>query len=190
MNRLKFFSVLLFALVTITACKKKNTFENNRFFDKTFNWEIAIPDDYEKVIQKEKGEVKGDTALVKKENAIVAFKRDEANYFSANFENYTAGDIHGVDLKMRLKDFLLLKDIGKVYPKGKMGNYSVSSENISGLQFRKSEIEITEDGKTAATAVIFSKAIGDKIFIASIVYEDEDYGKDMVDLFKKSTFKQ
>lgn len=190
MNRLKYFSILLFALVTIIGCKKKNTFENNRFFDKTFNWEITIPDDYEKVIQKEKGEVKGDTALVKKENSIVAFKRDEANYFSANYENYPAGDVRGVDLKMRLKDFLLLKDIGKVYPKGKMGDYLVSSEKISGLEFRKSEIEVTEDGKTVATAVIFSKGFGDKIFIASIVYEDENYGKDMIDLFKKSTFKK
>ncbi|MNK74830.1 hypothetical protein D3C87_943520 [compost metagenome] len=190
MNRFKFFSVLLFVLVTITACKKKNTFENNHFFDKTFNWEIAIPDDYEKVVQKEKGEVKGDTALVKKEHSIVAFKRDDANYFSANYENYSAADIRGVDLKMRLKDFLFLKDIGKVYPKGKMGDYSVSSENVSGLQFRKAKIEITEDGKTIATAVIFSKGFGDKIFIASVIYEDEDYGKDMIDLFKKSTFKQ
>lgn len=190
MNRLKFFSVLLLVLITITACKKKNTFENNRFFDKTFNWEIAIPDDYEKVTQKEKGEVKGDTALVKKEHSIVAFKRDEANYFSANYENFAAGNIGGVDLKMRLKDFLILKDIGKVYPKGKMGDYSVSSENISGLEFRKSEIEVIEDGKTVATAVIFSKEFGDKIFIASIIYEDEDYGKEMIDLFKKSTFKK
>ncbi|KAF2332147.1 MAG: hypothetical protein REI96_01785 [Flavobacterium nitrogenifigens] len=190
MNKLKYFSILLFALVTIIGCKKKNTFENNRFFDKTFNWEIAIPDDYEKVIQKEEGEVKGDTALVKRENSIVAFKRDEANYFSANYENYPAGDVRGADLKMRLKDFLFLRDIGKVYPKGKMGDYSVSSENISGLQFRKAKIEVAEDGKTVATVVIFSRGFADKIFIASIVYEDENYGKDMIDLFKKSTFKK
>lgn len=190
MNRLKKISILLFVLVAIAGCKKKNTFENNRFFDKTFNWEIAIPDDYEKVIQKEKGEVKGDDALLKKENAIVAFKRDEANYFTANYENYTAADAQGVDLKMRLKDFLLLKDVGKIYPKGKMGDYSVSSENVSGLEFRKSKIEITEEGKRVATMVIFSRGFGDKIFIASIVYENEDYGRDMIDLFKKSSFKK
>lgn len=190
MKKLKYFSILLFALVAITGCKKKNTFENNKFFDKTFNWEIAIPDDYEKVTQTEKGEIKGDTALIKKKNLIVAFKRDEANYFYANYQDYIGGDVRSIDLKMRLKDFLLLKNIGQVYPKGKMGDYSVSSEVVSGMPFRKAKIAITEGGKTVATAVIFSKALNDKIFIASVIYEDEDYGKEMIDLFKNSTFKK
>ncbi|MFD2942188.1 hypothetical protein [Flavobacterium notoginsengisoli] len=190
MNKLKYFSILLFSLITLIGCKKTNTFENNRFFDKTFNWEIEIPDDYEKVTQTEKGEIKGDTALIKKKNLIVAFKRDDANYFSAKYEENLDGYVHSIDMKMRLKDFLLLKNIGQVYPKGKMGDYSVSSENISGMPFRKAKIEITEEGKTVATAVIFSKALNDKIFTVTIVYEDEDYGKEMIDLFKKSTFKQ
>lgn len=90
---------------------------------------------------------------------------------------------------MKLKDFLLLKDIGHIYPKAQMGNYSVSKENISGLEFRKSKIEITENKKTVATAVIFSSNFEDKIFIASIIYENENYGNAMIDLFKQSTFK-
>ncbi|MBS7255285.1 hypothetical protein [Flavobacterium branchiicola] len=185
---MKKISVLFLALIILSGCKKRDTFENNTFLDKTFNWEMSIPDDYEKVDVKEKGEVKGDSAIVKKERSIVAFKRDKTNYFSANYEDYS-GDIRSTDLKMRLKDFLLLKNVGQVYPKGKLGDYAVSTESISGLEFRKSTIAITEDGKTVATLVLFSRTFIDKIFIASIVYENEEYGKEMIDLFKKSTFK-
>ncbi|MNY55097.1 hypothetical protein D3C86_1910430 [compost metagenome] len=63
-------------------------------------------------------------------------------------------------------------------------------ENVSGLDFRKSQITITEEGKTAVTILIFSRIFNDKIFVASIVYENEDYGKDMADLFVQSTFKK
>ncbi|HEY1194098.1 MAG TPA: hypothetical protein VGE71_08005 [Flavobacterium sp.] len=172
------------------GCKNRETFVNNSFSDKTFNWEIAIPDDYEKVDLKEKGAIKGDTALVKNKHLIVAFKRDKTNYFSANYDNLTGNDVQAIDLKMKLKDFLLLKNIGQIYPKGQMGDYAVSTENISGLVFRKSKIEITEEGKKVATLVIFSRIFNDKTFVASIVYEDEDYGNEMIDLFKKSTFKK
>jgi len=189
MNKLKYFSILFFSLAILVGCKKRDTFENNTFSDKTFNWQITIPDDYEKVNQKENGEIKGDTTLINKEYSIVAFKRNKANYFAANYENYS-GDVRSTDLKMRLKDFLFLKNIGQVYPQGQMGDYKVTSENISGLEFRKAKISITEKGKTLATAVIFSRTFNDKIFIASIVYENEDYGKEMIDLFKKSTFKE
>lgn len=183
MNKVKYFSVLFLTLTVLVGCKKRDTFVNNRFSDKTFNWTITIPDDYEK------GNTKNDPALIKREHPIVAFKRDEKNYFLANYENYS-GDVRSVDLKMRLKDFLLLKDIGHVYPKGQMGNYAVGTENISGLDFRKSQIAITENGKTVATAVIFSRPFKDKIFIALVIYEDEDYGKAMLDLFVQSTFKK
>jgi hypothetical protein len=189
MNKVKKISVLFLTLVILTGCKKRDTFVNNSFFDKTFNWEISIPDDYEKVDVKEKGEIKGDSTLVKKEHSIVAFKRDKVNYFSANYEDYS-GDVRSADLKMRLKDFLLLKNVGQIYPKGKLGDYAVSTESVSGLEFRKSIITITEDGKTKVTLVLFSRTFIDKIFIASIVYEDEEYGKAMIDLFKKSTFKE
>jgi hypothetical protein len=172
------------------GCKNRETFVNNSFSDKTFNWQINIPDDYEKIDLNEKGAIKGDTALVKKEHLIVAFKRDEANYFSANYENLAVNDIQPVEFKMKLKDFLLLKNIGQIYPKGQMGDYSVNVENISGLSFRKSKIEITENGKKVATLVIFSRIFKDKNFVVSIVYENEDYGKAMIDLFKKSTFKE
>ncbi|MCD0469343.1 hypothetical protein [Flavobacterium sp. JAS] len=189
MNKIKYFSVLFFALAILVGCKKRDTFANNSFFDKTFNWTISIPDDYEKVNHDEKGNIKGDSTLVKKTHSIVAFKRDAANYFSANYEDYS-GDIRSVDLKMKLKDFLLLKDIGRIYPKGKMGDYVVGAESISGLEFRKSQITVTEEGKTVATILIFSRTFNDKIFVASIVYENEDYGKAMTDLFVQSTFKK
>jgi hypothetical protein len=50
-----------------------------------------------------------------------------------------------------------LKNIGQVYPQGQMGDYKVTSENISGLELRKAKISITEKVKTLATAVIFSR---------------------------------
>mgnify|MGYP003587407404 CR=1 FL=1 len=137
MNKLKYFSVLFVASIILSGCKKRETFENNVFFDKTFNWEIAVPDDYEKVHQKEQAE-KGTPLLIETKNSIVAFKRDDANYFSANYEDIS-GDARSVDLNLRLKDFLLLKKIGQIYPKGKMGDYTVTSETISGLKFRKSK---------------------------------------------------
>ncbi|MNR17838.1 hypothetical protein D3C85_1345250 [compost metagenome] len=137
----------------------------------------------------EKGNIKGDSTLVKKTHSIVAFKRDKENYFSANYEDFS-GDARSLDLKMKLKDFLLLKDVGKIYPQGQLGGYSTGMENVSGLDFRKSQITITEEGKTAVTILIFSRIFNDKIFVASIVYENEDYGKDMADLFVQSTFKK
>lgn len=188
MSRVKYFSVLFFALAILVGCKNRDTFANNSFFDKTFNWTIAVPDDYEKVNLKEKGEIKGDTTLIKTTHSLVAFKRNKENYFSANYEDFS-GDARSLDLKMKLKDFLLLKDIGKIYPKGQMGGYSATMENVSGLEFRKSKLEIVEEGKTVATLVSFSKVFNDKIFTASIIYEDEDYGNAMIDLFKQSTFK-
>lgn len=182
--KVKFLSVVFFALAILLGCKKRDTFANNSFFDKTFNWTITVPDDYEKINQ---SEGVNNPILAKTTHSIVAFRRDKANYFLANYEDYS-GDIRSVDLKMKLKDFLLLKDIGHIYPKAQMGNYSVSKENISGLEFRKSKIEITENKKTVATLVIFSSNFEDKIFIASIIYENENYGNAMIDLFKQSTF--
>ncbi|MDP5198323.1 hypothetical protein [Flavobacterium sp. DG2-3] len=187
MSKLKYLSIFFLTSIILSGCKKRETFENNVFFDKTFNWEIAIPDDYEKVNQKE--HEKGKPLLIETKNSIVAFKRDNKNYFSANYEDVT-GDNRSVDLNLRLKDFLFLKKIGQLYPKGKMGDYAVTSENISGLKFRKSKIAVTENGKTVATVVIFSSIFIDKVFTASIVYEDEEYGNAMINLFQKSTFKQ
>lgn len=189
MNKVKFLSVLFLASIILMGCKKRDTFENNRFFDKTFNWEIKIPDDYEKATAAEAGGVERDTTLMKSTHAIVAFKKDKTNYFSANYEDYS-GDVRAVDLTMKLKDFVVLRDLGKINPKGQMGDYEVTNENISGLEFRKAKITLKEDGKTAATAVIFSRVFNDKIFIASVIYKDEDSGKAIIDLFKQSTFKQ
>lgn len=188
MNKLKSIFVIFFVLITLAGCKKSNSVVD--FYDKTFNWQISVPNDYEKVNLKEKANIKGDTALAKKKHSIVVFKKDEANYFSVNYNDFFGNDVRSLDLNMKLKDFLLLKDIGKIYPKGKMGDYSVSTENISGLPFRKAKIEITEEGKKIVTLVIFSRGFNDKIFVNSIVYEDEDDGKEMIDLFKKSTFKK
>ncbi|KAF2339226.1 hypothetical protein [Flavobacterium tistrianum] len=190
MNKLKSISVLFLVLVAFSGCKKNNSLADNNFYDKTFNWQISVPDDYEKVDLKQKADIKGDTTLAKKKHSIVVFKKDEANYFSVNYEDFFGSDVRALDLNMKLKDFLLLKDIGKIYPKGKMGDYSVSTENISGLPFRRAKIEITEDEKKVVTLVIFSRGFNDKIFVNSIVYEDEDDGKEMIDLFKKSTFKK
>lgn len=183
MNKVKYLTVLFFALTLMIGCKKRNTFENNRFSDKTFNWEITIPDDYEKINQSEKTEIKAE------EHSIVAFQRDKKNYFSADYQDYK-GDVRSAGLKMKLNDFVVLRELGKINPKGQMGDYAVINENISGLEFRKAKVELTEKGKTVATAVIFSSFFGDKIFIATIVYDDEDYGKAMIDLFKQSTFKK
>ncbi|RYJ38001.1 hypothetical protein NU08_2904 [Flavobacterium anhuiense] len=190
MNRLKYSAILFFVLVTLSGCKKNNSLVDNKFYDKTFKWQIFVPDDYEKVDLKQKLDVKGDTTLAKKKHSIVVFKKDEANYFSVNYEDFFGSDIRALDLNMKLKDFLLLKDIGKIYPKGKMGDYSVSTEYISGLPFRRAKIEITEYEKKVVTLVLFSRGFNGRIFINSIVYENEDDGKEMIDLFKKSTFKK
>jgi len=103
MNKVKNFSVLFLALIVLIGCKKRDTFVNNSFFDKTFNWTIAIPDDYEKKEIKE--EINQDPDLANKKHSIVAFKRDKANYFEANYEDYSA-DVRSAGLSMRLKDFL------------------------------------------------------------------------------------
>lgn len=187
MNKVKKFSVLFLALIVLIGCKKRDTFVNNSFFDKTFNWTIAIPDDYEKKEIKE--EINQDPDLANKKHSIVAFKRDKANYFEANYEDYSA-DVRSAGLSMRLKDFLFLKDIGQIYPKGQMGDYSVTNESVSGLEFRKSKTVLTENGKPVVTIVIFSRTFKEKLFIAKIVYENEAYGNAMIDLFKKSTFKE
>ncbi|MXO07329.1 hypothetical protein [Flavobacterium sp. HBTb2-11-1] len=188
MNKLRSIFVIFFVLITLSGCKKSNSVVD--FYDKTFDWKISVPDDYEKVDLKDKADIKGDMALAKKNHTIVVFKKDEANYFTVNYDDFFGSDTRSLDLNMRLKDFLILKDIGKIYPKGKMGDYSVSTENISGLPFRKAKIEITEGEKKIVSVVIFSRGFNDKIFVNSIIYEDEDAGKEMIDLFKKSTFKK
>ena len=198
MKKLKYFSVLLLTLVVLAGCKNDNAAKSNDFYDKTFNWKITIPGDYEVLDQKEvnKSKTDGKDLLTDKNSApaettkdILVFKKDDANYFSANYEEYT-GSEQFVDLRLKLKDFLILKNIGQIYPKGKMDDYSVSKENISGMEFRKAKIVLTEEGKTIATAVVFSRFFNGKIFVAAIVYEDELYGKAMIDLFKQSTFKK
>lgn len=183
MNKIKNFSVLFLTLTVLIGCKKRETFTNNKFSEKIFNWEISIPDDYEKM------EIKDGADLDKKKHSIVAFKRDKANYFEANYEDYAA-DARSAGLSMRLKDFLFLKDIGQIYPKGQMGDYSVTNESVSGLEFRKSKTILTENEKPVVTIVIFSRTFKEKLFIAKIVYENEAYGNAMIDLFKKSTFKE
>ncbi|OIV42386.1 hypothetical protein [Flavobacterium johnsoniae] len=188
MNKVTKISVLFLALAILVGCKKRDTFENNSFSDKTFNWTISIPEDYEKMEIKD-GKINEDPDLAKRKHSIVAFKKDKANYFEANYEDYSA-DARSAGLSMRLKDFLFLKDIGQIYPKAQMGDYSVTNEGVSGLEFRKSKTVLTEDGKTVVTMVIFSRTFKEKLFIAKIVYDNEEHGNAMIDLFKKSTFKE
>lgn len=198
MNRLSYVSILFFSLTILVGCKKNIAEVDNSFYNKTFKWSIIVPEDYQRIDQKEVDQIKNEAEelLDKKNNSsdetsnsILAFNKNDSNYFIANYEIFSEGS-QFIDMKMKIKDYLIIKNIEQIFPTAKTEDYTVNKENVSGLEFRKARIVLTEKGKTIATAVIFSRLFNDKIFMASIIYEDENYGKEMIDLFKKSTFKK
>jgi hypothetical protein len=196
MNKLKY--ILIFFVIAIQSCNSQKS-EDNKVYNKDFNWTISIPENFKKVNAEEwlKLQNKGLDALekttgeevVNQTKTIFVFKSDQLHYLEANYQPFdVAQDGNYLESCKKVND-VLIETLKNQIPDAKIERIT-SSEKIDGLVFQTFTVKVEFPNKMVMTMCMYSRLFGKKEFAVNITYVDKLKGEKMLKCWRNSTFKK
>ncbi|MBK1895825.1 hypothetical protein [Chryseobacterium paridis] len=191
--------ILLFTLLLI-SCSEKEKKSDSKIVDKTIGFSMIVPGSFSKLDEESKKEQiqKGVKRLDKLHDSAFAlsdikntilFKSDDENLFVLNNQDYdvkTQGDyneaIKGInDLSYQTQSMN--------FPNANIDSVT-SKEMIDGVEFSKFILSTKISETKTMHMVKYNKLFKDKDFTASVVFTNDELGREVIKAFKDSKFKK
>jgi hypothetical protein len=185
------------SLLLLASCEDKVTTQDAVIDMPLFNWHMKIPDGFEKETQAEWDEIKAKGTEVIEESmdekiegeveTIMVFKKDDSNYFDANYQDYDSLDSGGY--------LQSCKNVNEVIYEtflAQMVDLQIDSSSttvmIDGLEFQQFNIVVQFPSDVKLTTHMYSRLFNDTELAINIMYQDAEYGQQMVDAWMTSSF--
>ena len=158
-----------------------------------FNWTVAIPENFASLKKDEWGElIKKDVAvfgkgILSEEYTIFSYVNNKSNKFDAVWQPYDT-EICGDYLELNAEANEVMHQIYESQlPGGEFDSIS-KTQTISGLEFRRFDVEINFPDVIKMKIVRFYRLFEDKQFNMYITAIDEKIGQQMLAAFLESKF--
>lgn len=195
-NYLLLFSLLYFLQSCASPQPEKKTPEK-KIYNKTFNWTITIPENFEKVSAAQWATIqdKGADAIEKTVDApiddrpktIFVFRSGRFNYFESNYEPFDTAKDGSYLENCRLIGDVMYETFATQMP-GTTLDTSFNTEKIDNLEFQVFHIKVSYPNKLVLNAMMFSRLFGNKSFSVNIMYTEPEKGASMLDAWRHSGF--
>lgn len=190
---------ILICLILTTQSSIGQSTTKKEIFNKTFNWTITIPENFENVSKEQWGEIqnKGADAIektygeevVNQSKTIFVFKSDQMNYFESSYQPFDkAIDGDYLEACKNLNE-ILYETFKTQMPDIKIEKSS-STEKIDNLVFQVFKMKVQYPNKMVLNVLMYSRLFGKKEFSVNIMYVDNLKGEQMLDSWKNSKFKK
>ncbi len=192
-----FFCTLFSAANAQPNAASADTSKSNTFYSQKFKWRIVLPvgfvrqsnADYKnehkkgaETIEKASGEKIDDQTV-----QVCSYKSGPFNYFEANEQPYDAAkDGNHKELNKAVDD-VLYNTFAKQMPDLKLDTVTYV-EKIGGLDFDCFKLTGRMDESHTLNTFLYTRLFGSNDLTISIVYLDENKGKELLDSWQHSTF--
>jgi hypothetical protein len=183
------------AIIFLSNCKGQT--DKKEIYDKQFNWNITIPENFENVSaeQWQKMQNKGSAAVEKtygqkvenQAKTIFVFKSTDMNYFESNYQPFDSIEDGNYLESCKNVNEMLYTTFKSQMPDTKIDSSS-STEVISGLQFQKFEVKIKMPNNIVLNCLLFSRLFDKKEFSCNMMYVDVAKGESMLRAWRNSRF--
>ena len=162
---------LLVYCITLQSCTGQTTKEKKEIYNKTFNWTIAIPENFDTVSIAEWSKMQNrgakaientyDTKVENNAKTIFVFRSDQFNYFESNYQPFdTLQDGDYLETSNQVNQ-MLYGTFEAQMPNAKFDSAS-STEAISGLTFQKFTVSITFPNNMVMEYLMYHRLFGKK----------------------------
>jgi|SRR5690606_2680833 hypothetical protein len=188
---------VLFLITLLSFSSKGQNPQPKEFYSKEFGWRIKIPkgfkvlsEDEQKEIYKKSSEVLEDNYGIDTEGgkSLFIMRSGNFNQFESNWDKFNPEEGSFEEQFSSLTETLL--DI--VESQMPTANIDSSSfrETIGGLDFYGFKITIKDDFNFKMEYLIYSRRFADKYFVLSIVTMDKEKQRQLLEVWRKSTFER
>ena len=192
---------IIFALsiaISLQSCNgQTKKLEEKEFYNKDFNWTIAIPDGFEAVTPEQwaKMQNKGEEAMEKTYNSkivnlsktIFVFKSDQFNYFESNYQPFDSITDGNYLESCKNVNNILYGTFQAQIPNVKLDTIS-SEETIGGLKFQTFNVTTTFPNNQKMDVWMYSRLFGNKEFTVNIMTMDKAKQKLLFRAWRNSSF--
>ncbi len=117
------------------------------------------------------------------------YKHDDNNIFVLNIQNYNVENQGEYDEAIRDNRKFLFQTQQLNFPEARIDSSS-SREMIDGVEFNKFILNTTISKDKTMHVINYNKLLKDKDFTASVIFSDEDRGKEILKAFKNAKFRK
>ena len=193
--------ILFIFFCFVISCKETKKDTGLKIVDNSIGLKMIVPSSFVQLDQKEKEEkvqkgkkfidkLHDSTFILSDVQKVNLFRHDDKNMFVLNTQDYDF-DTHG-DYKSAIKDInkLIYETQFKNYPTSQIDS-STSKEMIDGLEFIKFILNAKIDNNLTMHVVNYNRLFkNNKDFTASVIFTNEELGKEILKAVTNAKFKK
>ena len=195
MNKLPLF--FLFAITFFSSCSGQDTTNKNELAISDFNWKLKIPeflisenkDEWKKAQDRGKKGIEDtyNVELKNKVKTIFIFKSQDQSFFEATSENFNPEMASDYIATCKRMNDIFYNSITTQVPNAKVDTLQ-TVETIDNIQFQTLTSKMSFPNGSTKNAIMFRHLFKDTELTVSVMFSNEQTGRQIIEAFKKSSF--
>lgn len=179
------YTILIFLICIISySCFKDKP--ARQLYVEEFEWKIEVPKFFDVINPDEWDKSKEYLSEGDSMNTLVVFKRSKNNYFESNYHPYRKGKKEFIESCKYMNNLKYLA-ITSQFTDVKVDSFQ-TIELIDSVEFVKFEMDLKYSEYTTEKYIVYEHLFDTKAFSAYFHYRNERRGKEMLRVWRNSTF--